>query len=117
MHSTATALKISVGVVATLLITSCLPMWSVLAAFAGAGNLPGWLLFPYYTISLCFVKTPNPPTFCLTYIQCVIYGGFLTQAWARGKLRTAALLLVVAHAVTVLVAALVWPHTGLVSPL
>ena len=113
MHSTATALKLSVCVVATLLITYYLPRWTIFAAFAGAGNLPGWLIFPYYVISLCFVNTPNPPTFCLTYVQCIVYGGFLTQAWAKRELPRAAFLLAAIHAVAVLAAALVWPRTGL----
>jgi hypothetical protein len=117
MNRAAVILKVSVVVVVTLLATIFLPPLMVLAAFAGAGNLPGWLVFPYYIISLCFVNTPNPPTFCLTYIECVAYGLVLGQAWIRGTLPKTTIWLVGTHVLAVLAAAIVWPYTGLVGPL
>jgi hypothetical protein len=92
-----------------------------LAAFAGLGNIPGWLLFPYYIISLCFTPVNSTlsahPWTWLTYAQSLVYGVLLGQAWARGVLGKTTAWVVAVHVIAIAVALLVWPYTGLGGPL
>ena len=112
------AVKLGVSVVLTLGATWFLAPQVQLAAMA-FGNIV-FLVVPYSTIWFCVVSLQppnNPVPIAIDYAQFLIYGLVLGQGWARGIFRKAALWVAITHVLAVVLAMIVWPHTGLVWPL